>query len=323
MSSFSPQKSPTRKHLSPSPKNTKSPSATLYIEKIRKENQLLTKQYQELENELTKLKIQNKELSEKSNQQKIDLSDPDLYKLDQQIQSLKKDFHYIQTEFEYAEYSLQEREADYVFLQDEINELQHNQTTDKDEQVLIELINSKLEEQQQNEQQLNVLQVEEREALENLRKREESLKIKDNNLPNPSQEYVNERNKMIEMHTSLTNRINQQTQANNSLEQQLKDLKANFFNGLHTSESEVKKSLFAEIELRKQQYITNLINAIQTEEEYKQMLDEELKELQKTTEVIEKFQERCYNHGKTSYQVVTNQTRIQMLQKQLEKLSIS
>ena len=289
------------------------------ILKLESENRILSNKLNDLEFQIEELEIINENdndakppLSQQKNLESGDNSTHDVI-----INRRKKELLAMNNSF--LKLLNQRKNEDTEFLKIEINELQGNNSQVETMQFLSEQYENKQREIVTNAEQIQILQNEEKAALFQISSLEEALNLK-GDYKHPPSNWMEERESIREKLQNAQHRVLDATEEHAYLEEKVKELMDNPINVPDSNVDDLKKALNAEILFSTTIKERHIQLAIEAEEQTSKILQKELDETMKATNIIKTHREKSFERQKKQYDIASSQQRLKVLQNELEKL---
>jgi len=289
------------------------------ILKLESENRILSNKLNDLEFQIEELEI----INENDNDAKPPLLQPkNLENGDSSTQDLiinrrKKELLAMNNSF--LKLLNQRKNEDIEFLKMEINELQGNNSQVETMQFLSEQYENKQREIVTNAEQIQILQNEEKAALFQISSLEEALNLK-GDYKHPPSNWMEERESIREKLQNAQHRVLDATEEHAYLEEKVKELMENPINVPDSNVDDLKKALNSEILFSTTIKERHIQLAIEAEEQTSKILQKELDETMKATNIIKTHREKSFERQKKQYDIASSQQRLKVLQNELEKL---
>ena len=305
------------------------------IQKLEAENRLLTINLEDLEFSLEEETVKKEFLKkqESQNGNKNDENDETNQKshfnvdeLKQTVYDLTKQKKDLESRVNYSKYRYEEKKADFEFMQLEISELKSINSSVDEQQLLEKQLSEMEEELRTNGERLTILLNEEKNANDSIKAREDSIKNSKslyNGKHSVQNNWEEERSEVQQRRKQVKHKIAKLEEKEKETNDHLTALKSQFYFELGVDEKELKKAIFAEIEFNTNQTFMNLQNAIATEIEYNNILENELNEVRNATNYIKKYREICFQRGRNQYELESSRKRLELLQEKLDQISSS
>ena len=289
------------------------------ILKLESENRILSNKLNDLEFQIEELEIINENdndakppLSQQKNLESGDNSTHDVI-----INRRKKELLAMNNSF--LKLLNQRKNEDIEFLKMEINELHGNNSQVETMQFLSEQYENKQREIVTNAEQIQILQNEEKAALFQISSLEEALNLK-GDYKHPPSNWMEERESIREKLQNAQHRVLDATEEHAYLEEKVKELMDNPINVPDSNVDDLKKALNAEILFSTTIKERHIQLAIEAEEQTSKILQKELDETMKATNIIKTHREKSFERQKKQYDIASSQQRLKVLQNELEKL---
>lgn len=257
------------------------------IRRLEAENRVLENNFQDLEFQLEEMRVKNENLS-----------------------TLKKRLRDLEIELEYANFLVEQKQLDLEFIDAEIEKLQADEESTDAKARLQEQLEEMNQEIEQNRANLEVLQNEERAAMENIRDRERNFESAISNKPLPNG-WIEDRDSHMEKREELSSALEHEKEMLNEVKMEFEKLQKDRFEGTDMDGEEVLRALTAELMYTK---IDPIHNAINCELEYRETLERELEMAKHAAKSVKKYRDRVIERHELQFELASLQSRLESLQ---------